>query len=153
MNADAPLFRAYWGRVEGRSILTMSRTDWNALEIAMDQPVQLDVQQTPMARVASESSVVLSLGQQYSDATAEIVIVRYDERDQPTPYNQDKYTVWTDVLRHPSVQSMISRASTEANENFRQFTAESVFIVKQDPGADHWLPTLPGSATTVISRI
>ncbi len=119
----------------------------------MGQPVQLDVQQTPMARVASDASVVQTLGQQYSDATAEIVIIRYDERDRPTPYNKDEYTVWTDVLKHPSVQSMISRASTELNENFQQFAAENVFIVKQDPGPDHWLPTLPGSATTIISRI
>ena len=150
MTADAPRFRAYWEHVEGRSVLTMSRSDWSGLSVQMDQPVQIDVDKTPMAEVANQAPVVRALAEQRSDATAEIAIIRYDEKDAPTPYNQDKYTVWLDVLSHRSVNDLISAASTELNQNFVDFAAQNVFIIKQDPGPDHWLPSIPGSATTVV---
>ena len=150
MTADAPRFRAYWEHVEGRSVLTMSRSEWDGLSARMGEPVHIDVAKTPMAGVASDASMVRVLAEQRSDATAEITIIRYDEQDGPTPYNQDKYAVWVDVLSHQSVAGMISAASTELNQNFVDFAAENVFIVNQDPGPDHWLPSIPGSATTIV---
>jgi hypothetical protein len=150
MAADAPRFRAYWERLEDRSVLTMSRSDWSALSATTGTPVQISVAQTPMAGLASRASVVRALAQQSSSATGEVAIIRHDVKDAPTPYNVDKYTVWTDVLAHPSLQGMISGASTELNDNFRQFAADTVFLIKQDPGPDHWLPSLPGSATTIV---
>jgi|SRR3990172_2436610 len=150
MTADAPRFRAFWEHVDGRSVLTMSRSDWSGLSVRMGQPVRIDVDRTPMAQVAKQAHVVRALAEQRSGATAQIAIIRYDEKDAPTPYNQDKYTVWLDVLRHPSVNHMISAASTELNQNFVDFAAQNVFIIKQDPSRDHWLPSIPGSATTVV---
>ena len=150
MTADAPLFRAYWERVEDRSVLTMSRSDWSGLNLQMGQPVQIDVAKTPMAQVASHACVVSALAEQHSRATAEITIVRFDEKDAPTPYNLDKYAVWVDLLSHQSVNAMISEASTELNQNFVDFAKQNVFIIKEDPGPDHWLPSIPGSATTVV---
>jgi hypothetical protein len=128
----------------------MARSDWSALCGAFDTPVEISVAQTPMAGVASRASVVRTLVQQSSSAAGQVTIIRFDEKDVPTPYNLDKYTVWTNVLAHPSLRDMISGASTELNSNFRQFATETVFLVKQDPGPDHWLPSLPGSATTIV---
>ncbi len=128
----------------------MSRSDWSGLSIRMGQPVHIDVNKTPMAEVADQVPFVRALAEQRSDATAEIAIIRYDEKDAPTPYNQDKCTVWLDVFSHWSANDMISAASTELNQNLVDFVAHNVFIVKQDPSPDHWLPSIPGSATTVV---
>ena len=150
MSADAPRFRAYWEHVAGRSLLTMSRSDWSALQPNLGGVVTIDVSATPMAQVASHALVVKAFLQQSSTATAEITIVRHDPQD-PKPYNLDKYDVWVDVSALPALQPMISGASTQFNTNFRQFAAENVFMLKQDPGPDHWLDTIPGSATTIIT--
>src|SRR5438876_5790206 len=150
MMADAPRFRAYWEHLWGRSVLTMARSDWSALCGTLGKPVQISVDQAPMAGIAHRAAVVQTLAEQSSAATGQVTIVRFDEKDSPTPYNLDKYTVWTDVLAHPSLQSIISGASTELNENFRRFAGETVFLIKQDPGPDHWLPRFPGSATAVV---
>ena len=150
MAADAPQFRAYWERLEGRSVLTMARSDWNALKATEGTPVEITVAHTPMAGVASRASVVRTLVQRSSHATGEVTIIRYDEKDAPTPYNLDKYTVWIDVLAHPSLHNMISGASTQFNDNFRHFAADTVFLIKQEPGPEHWVPSLPGSATTIV---
>ena len=148
--ADAPRFRAYWEHLWGRSVLTMARSEWSALCGELGQPVQISVDQTPMAGVAHRAAVVQTLAEQSSAATAQVTITRFDAQDAPTPYNVDKYTVWTDVLTHPSLHSMISGASTELNDNFRRFAAETVFFIKQDRGPDHWLPRLGGSAITIV---
>ncbi len=129
----------------------MSRSDWSALQPSLGTPVIIEVSATPMAQVASHASVVKSLLQPGSAVTAEITIVRFDASD-PKPYNLDKYDVWIDVTAHPSFQSMVSGASTRFNTNFRQFAAENVFLLKQDPGPDHWLDSVPCSATTIIKR-
>jgi hypothetical protein len=63
----------------------MSRSDWSGLSVRMGQPVQIDVDKIPMAEVANQAPVVRALAEQRSDATAEIAIIRYDEKDAPTP--------------------------------------------------------------------
>jgi len=129
----------------------MARSDWSALQPCLGSPVVIDVSATPMARVASNASVVKSFIEQHSAVTAEITIVRADPKD-PKPYNVDKYDVWVDVTAHPKLAQMISGASTSFNSNFQTFASENVFILKQAPGADHWLDQIPGSNITIITR-
>ena len=148
--AEAPRFRMYLEHVEGRSVLTMSRPEWDSLSGGLGNPVLIDVQRTPMGAVASDASVVAAVAQRYSEATAEVVIYRYDQRDQPTPYNLDKYTVWVDLPSHSSFSQMIAGASTKDDANFRQFLSENVFFVGQGHGPDHWLPELPASVRSII---
>lgn len=93
--ADAPRFRAYWERLEGRSVFTMARSDWSQLGAHMNEPVKIDVAKTPMARIAGQALVVQTVAEQRSEATAQISIIRYDPADHPTPFNKDNYTVWT----------------------------------------------------------
>ena len=112
----------------------------------------LDVERTPLRALAGRASVVGAFGQRASLATAEITIIRLDEKDAPTPFNVDKYTVWTDVTSHGSLPQMISGASTQYNQNFRDFLAEHVFLIRQDPGPDHWLPEPPAPVLAVVQR-
>ncbi len=145
MTADAPRFQAYWRHLEGHSVLTMPRSDWDKLRVEQHQPVRIDIAKTPLVNIARDAMVVTALAEQKSDTIAEITIFRYDEQDAPMSINVDRYKVWLDVSSKESLADMISAASTELNQNFLDFVAQYVFLVKEDPGSDHWLPSLPAS--------
>lgn len=48
-------------------------------------PVEVDVKVTPLAGVSQASSVVASVAHKFGSATARLSILRYDEKDAPTP--------------------------------------------------------------------
>jgi hypothetical protein len=150
--ADAPRFRFLWGRVEGTSILSMPRADWDAAVGHAGMPVEVDVRSTPVGGVAQVSSVVASVAHRFGAATARFSIFRYDAADEPTPINHDEYDVWHDLTAHPRLHEMIQAASTSANENFMNFCEENVFFVKRAAGPDHWLSTVPSSITILLRR-
>jgi hypothetical protein len=64
--------------------------------------------------------------------------------------NQDKYSVVLDLPSHREFPNMVTRASTEVNDNMRRYLAEHVFLVKQDHCKDHWLPSLPASVSATL---
>ncbi len=128
----------------------MSRQSWDSLGVRPGIAVPIDVMTTPMAGISSNASVVATVAAQYSNATAEIQVVRWDEKDAPTPYNLDRYSVWVDLSSHRSFPQMLAAASTEDNPNLRKYLAETVFIVKQDPGPDHWSATIPTTIAAVV---
>ena len=150
--ADAPRFRFWWERVEGTSILRMSREDWDDLVGLLGEPVAVDVRETPLAGVAQASSVVASVAHRFGPATARLSVFRYDQADEPTPINQDEYDVWTDLAAHPRLGEMVNAASTSLDPNFHSFCRENVFLVKREAGADHWLPTIPSSITVLLKK-
>lgn len=147
---QAPRFHAYFGRIEDRSVLTMARDDWEGFRVQEGTPVQLDLELTPLRGVARDASVVAATAQRSSSASCEIEIVRYDQQDEPTPYNIDRYTVHENMPSHQSFDDIVAGGSTEDNANLRQYMADHVFIVKQDAGPDHWLSEPPSSATTIF---
>ncbi len=148
----APRFLAYLTRIEGRSVLTMSRGEWQRLKLQEDKPVLISVSQTPMSDVGRNASVVATVAQKFSSATARISIYRHDPKDVPTPYNVDNYLVWEELLIHHSYEDIVSAASTQDDPNLRGFLRENVLIVKEDHGKDHWLSysNLPALVRTVV---
>ena len=112
--------------------------------------MQIDLNATPMARVASEAEIIAATALKRSAVSSEIEIVRFDEKDYPTPYNIDRYTVYEDMPSHSSFKQIVAAASTSDNSNLRQFLAEHVLLVKQQPGPDHWSSEPPSSALTVF---
>lgn len=148
--AHAPRFFAYLKRVEGRSVLTMERRVWDRFKVQEGEPVQIDLQMTPLRGVESDASVVAATARQFSSISSEIEIVRYDQADAPTPYNVDRYTVYKDMPSHERFDEIVTGGSTSDNANLREYLAEHVFVVKQDPGPDHWMPDPPSSATTIF---
>jgi hypothetical protein len=120
----APRFHAYFERLENRSILTMARTEW----------------------------VVACVAERYSTATAQVRLYRWDDADQPTPINEDRYTVWENLPSHVSYNQMVTAASTEDNENLRGYLRDTVFLVKENPGKDHWLGQLPAEVGALVQR-
>lgn len=150
--ADAPRFRFLWGRIQGTSILSMPRLDWDRVVGRLGEPVEVDVRDTPLSGVAQVSSVVASVAHEFGTASARFSVFRYDEADAPTPINLDDYDVWHDLAAHPRLPEMINAASTSDNENFRTFCRENVFFVKRSPGPDHWLPSIPSSITVILRK-
>lgn len=148
--ADAPRFRFFWGHVENTTILTMPRSDWDAAVGQVGMPIEVDVKRTPLAGISEASSVVASVAHKFSSANARFSIYRYDEKDAPTPINQDEYDVWHDLQAHPRLMEMVNAASTSANENFMNYCKENVFFVKRAPGPDHWLASVPSSIAVLI---
>lgn len=76
--------------------------------------------------------------------------LRFDSSDEPTPYNIDRYTVYVDMPSHQSFGEIVTHGSRSDNANLRQYMGQRVFIVKQDPGPDHWMAEPPSSATTLF---
>ena len=148
--ADAPRLLFFWGRVEGASILSMPRRQWHDLVGHLGKPVAFDVRSTPMGAIADTSSIVATLAHEFGEATARISIFRDDPADAPLRINLDNYKVWTDLSGHPRLPNMIEAASTSYNENMKTFIEEHVFFVKEKPGPDHWMPTLPASISLVL---
>ena len=148
--ADAPRFRAYLGHINGHSVLTMDRESWARLRTREGSAVFVDLDATPLARVAEKAEVVASTALRRSHVSSEIEIVRYDQKDHPTPYNIDRYTVYEDMPRHPDFGEIVAASSTSDNADLRQFLTEHVLLVKQKPGPDHWSATPPSSALTVF---
>lgn len=141
--ADAPRFRAYFEFAEGRPVVHMPRDDWNELNVSSSRTALIDIRSTPMASVASNASVVAAYGHRFSNATAEVGIVRLDLTDDPYVYNMDKYLAWLDLPSHRSFAEMVTAASTEDNDNLRQYLHENVLLVKQAPDGDHHRRELP----------
>ena len=148
--AEAPRFKFYWERVEGTSVLTMRRQDWDTVVGSLGAPVAFDVRSTPLSGITHTSSVVASVAHHYGNATARISVFRHDADDAPYPINQDKYDVWTDLSAHPRLNEMITAAATSYDENFRNYCQENVFLIKIQPGPDHWLTTLPSSVSLIL---
>jgi len=127
----------------------MGRADWERLSQDTTGPVPIDIGQTPLGGISSNASVIASVAYQPSDsAIGEVVIYRHDLADEPTPVNVDRYAVLTDVGSDPGLPSLISAASTQDNANLRRYLQDNVFLVRQNPGRDHWLRELP---TTVAA--
>jgi hypothetical protein len=147
---EAPNFQAYLHRVEGRPVLRMLRSDWRALLGQEGQPVAIDVRQTPMARVASQG--VVAIAEAHSSGVSRIEIYRTDSKDAPTPINMDSYLVLEDPVGRWDLLAIGNAASTEDNQNLRDYLRSYVFLVKEAPGVDHWLPALPDKVLSVVRR-
>ena len=150
--SSIPRFHAYLERIEGRSVLTMSRRDWLNLGVYEGSPVQIDVTHTPMSATAQSASVIASVAVKWSSSATEIHIYRYDPLDEPTPYNLDKYSVWEDLTTHNHYFRIVQVASAQDDEKLHSYLRENIFIVKESRGGDHWLPDLPASVLAVVKR-
>jgi hypothetical protein len=50
------------------------------------------------------------------------------------------------------LQAIANAASTEKNQNLHDYLKLYVFLVKEDHGADHWLPVLPERVLSVVRK-
>lgn len=112
--------------------------------------VNIDVNQTPLSKVGQDSLVLAAVANKSSVADARVSIYRFDEKDQPTPVNVDKYQVWLNLFECPQIKEIVRAASTSLDSNLRCFSDENVILVLEEPGEDHWLRDLPDPVKAVI---
>ena len=141
--ADAPRLRGYLPKAEGRPVIVAPRREWESLGLGVGDDVLIDVGETSLGRVGSETSVLAAQAIQYSDASGQITIYRDDPKDAPNRVNVDNYDVWINLRSHQSFKDMVNASSTTVNENMNVFLDEHVFFVKRDPDDGHRLPELP----------
>jgi len=149
--AKAPRIQAFIKKTQGRSVIVMPRDDWDTLEAKGTNLVQIDIRETPMARVAEDSCVLAAVAQKYGPSDGRVSVYRYHEKD-PKPINVDHYSVWLDLVGHPQIQEMVQAASTSLDDNLRRFSKENVFLVLEHPGDDHWLGHLPSSVVSICIK-
>jgi hypothetical protein len=70
----------------------MAREDWIAVRAQTTGAVLIDITRTPMARLATDASLVASYALKLSPVVSEVGIIRLDPEDAPNVYNVDKYT-------------------------------------------------------------
>ena len=58
----------------------------------------------------------------------------------------------TRLHEDPDLFALVNAASTSDNANLRGFLADYVFLVKEGPGSDHWLPEVPIEIRAVIAK-
>lgn len=141
---------AWWERAENTSVQPMLRTDWHQVIANRGIPVKFDVRSTPLAGVAGPGNVLAAVAER-DGQDLQLSIYRYDVKDAPNPVNQDRYRVVTDLRSLHQLQTMITAASTEHNQNFESFCDRYVFLLKQPPGPSHHLPSLPASLNLLSS--
>ena len=146
----APRLQAFLERRYGPSVFASPRTDWEALGVGSTSVVQIDVGSTPIGRVAQDASKLAAVAHQFGPSRARVSVYRYDQADQPTPWNADHYSVWLDLDQHRDIRNFVNRASTSYDANLVQYLHETVFWVKEQPGDDHWLTDLPSSVVAVV---
>jgi hypothetical protein len=139
----------YWGHIEGTSVLSMPRTQWNDIAGYSREAIAFDVRSTPMANITEASSVIATIAHEVNTATVRVSIFRDDPPDAPLRVNVDDYKVWTDMSAHPKFPQIIQAASPD-EERMKGFAKDHVFFVKQDPGPDHRIPTLPSTVRLLI---
>jgi hypothetical protein len=128
----------------------MPSSDWAAISGQSADAVLIDITKTPMGGVASDATVVAAYAQRSSTATAEVAIVRLDPSDAPNIYNVDKYLVWEDLPSHHNFSQIIQAASTEDNQNLRDYLKRNVFIVKLEPDAEHHRLEVPNTVRLLL---
>ncbi len=147
---DAPRFRAYLERAEGRAVLHMGREDWIAVRGQNTDAALIDITRTPLASLAKDATLVASYVLRLSPVTSEVRIVRLDPPDAPDLYNVDKYAIWEDLPSHPCFESIIRAASTEDNANLREYLKRTVFLVKREPDVEHHQSEIPAVVRVLL---
>jgi len=116
--------------------------------------VPIEISTTPMARLLTAADIAAAVAERKSEYEATIAIYRRDPKDaaHAAPINVDRYLVWERMPDHRDLFAMVNAASTSDNANLRGFLADHVFLVKEVPGDDHWLPEVPIEIRAVIAK-
>jgi hypothetical protein len=152
---NAPRFHTLWQHTERKRIFAFRKEDWYSLNIAdnaSEKLVKLDlaqIQSLPFGDVLSDSDVIGSTA--FAGHTKiTLQIYRNDPKDEK-PINVDKYTVWIGLPTYLNILEMIEVGSTDNDDNFSHYANDHVFLVKEEPGDDHWLKELPREVYALLS--
>jgi hypothetical protein len=155
---NAPRFHALWQHIENdKRIFAIRKEDWDSLNIENgmnERIIKLDMEQfqpLPIQRITSGGNLITATASATKSKVV-IKIYRKDPKDEPTPINVDTYTVWKGLPSYLDIPKMIITGDTDGDANFWHYADDHVFLVKDDPGDDHWLVDLPSEVYAVLSN-
>jgi hypothetical protein len=148
--ADAPRLEGYLQYGLDRPVIHMRRHDWASITTTSTGTVLVDILRTPLAEVATDASVVATYAHRYGPSKVQVGVIRLDLKDAPDIYNTDKYEVWEDLTNHPRFTNLVAAASTQDNQNLRDYLAETVFLTKLAPDSEHRRPDLPATLRILL---
>ena len=104
------LSNAEFERVKQRSILLMRREEWDRMKAQQGEQVSIDVEKTPISRLATEARLVAAVAERRSDYEVTVTIYREDAADaaRGTPINVDRYMVWERIPNHLDFMKMVT---------------------------------------------
>ncbi len=152
LKPNAPRFHAVLERREGKRILIMMRSDWEAFAKAASEPVLLttsDLSGTPFSDVPT----LLVAASRPTGEHVQLSIYRADLGDMPHPINVDTYQVWEQLPSHINIPALVSAATTSLDDNFASYLNRHVFLVQESAADDHHRPDLPGEVLVLLKRI
>ncbi len=138
MQVKTPRFLAYLGHYKMRTMLVMPRDTWDMFKANMGKPVLIEITDTPLSKLSDDAIVLAATAVELTDNKGKIQIYREDKKDYPNVVNLDEYLVYMDLHKDPNYLQIVASASTEDNENLRNCCKQHVFLIKQNPGPDHW---------------
>jgi len=150
-NTERPRFIFYLEKVEGRKVLTMPKRDWDKIPTHYGDPVKIDIMQIPMSAVKSNATIIAVTATRFTDKPSMVDIYREDKRD-PKPINKDTYIVLENIVNHSDYHKIVIAASTNDNQNLRNYLNKNVFLIKKDQTEDHWLSELPLNVKSIIEK-
>lgn len=127
----------------------MKRSCWQRLRQQDGNLIPLDLEKTPLNKIGLDTHVEAAVIRQATERV-KITIYRKDPKDAPTEINTDNYSVHEGLPSNLDVNEMIETASTAPDPNFWRYVEDHIFIVKDNPGNDHWLETLPRNVAVLI---
>lgn len=103
----------------------------------------IDLARTPLSRVAHDSCFIAAVAERFSPSKGYVTVCRYDEQDDPTPYNLDRYEAWENLHDNPNLPMMIEASDTCASSSLSDYLRCNVFLVKAQPDENHWQSSVP----------
>ena len=153
---EAPRFEFYLKKkhYKGRPVFTWPKDQWESIADQRQQVALMDVTATPIRGIASDAPILACVVEQTIHPDAYISIYRFDAANGSTPVNKDSYKVIKgETLKCiPNLGELAVACGTCADTNMFKFLDENVFLVKEDPGEDHWLTKLPESVQVLIDN-
>jgi hypothetical protein len=135
-------------------VLLMRRQEWERMRAGQDEEVSIEIDKTPLLRLATGARLIAATAERRSDYEVTITVYREDLADAAmgTPINVDRYMVWERLPDHLNFQQMVNTASTEDSANMRGFLDDHVFMVKEPPDSGHWLAEVPSRVRAIVQK-
>ncbi len=136
--------RFFFQHVEGHSVVTIMRSDWNQLVLSDGSPTHLEELPLKIGGVAKDAEVAAIAASGIANPSPGIDVVRKDLDDDPYIYNTDHYTVVEDLPKHPQYAGILKKTGLEETEELKSTLESWVWLVgPQRIDGVHWSKEIP----------
>jgi hypothetical protein len=142
-----PRFTFYLQKTKGNPVFWLARESWARIASGENEIVRVSIEHTPLRNITIRDDY---LGAIHDRRAHQVEIYRMDANDSPYLINKDTYSVIDSVEFTADVKQIIVQASTCENQNLRDFLSKHVLLIKNDPGKDHWLESVPAEVGNLL---